>query len=96
MESAACLPDESPIYQLNKVCTLTHIVTGDRDKRVPVGQNFILECGLYSLGIPVKLILFSNAGHTPINNPWHGKIKVREELKWLQTYGRKSAISAKN
>jgi hypothetical protein len=20
-------------------------------------------------------------------NPWHGKIKVREELKWLQKYG---------
>ena len=20
-------------------------------------------------------------------NPWHGKIKVREELKWLEKYG---------
>ncbi|CAF1058517.1 unnamed protein product [Adineta steineri] len=32
----------------------------------------------------------SNIGHALINNPWHGKIKVREELKWLKKYGNQS------
>jgi len=26
-------------------------------------------------------------GHGLGNNPWHGRIKVREELKWLEKYG---------
>jgi hypothetical protein len=34
----------------------------------------------------VRLILFPNEGHELENNPWHGKIKVREELKWLLQY----------
>jgi dipeptidyl aminopeptidase/acylaminoacyl peptidase len=88
--------NESPIYQLDKVRTPTHIVTGANDMRVPVDQSYILERGLYSLGIPVKLLLLPNEGHTLSNNPWHGKIKIREELKWLQKYGQKSSITAKN
>jgi len=38
----------------------------------------------------VKLITFPKEGHSLSINPWHGKIKVREELKWLQQYGNQS------
>ncbi|CAF1362315.1 unnamed protein product [Rotaria sp. Silwood1] len=81
---------ESPIYHLAKVRTPTHIITGTDDTQIPADQSYILERGLHYLGVPVKLLLFPNEGHSPWINPWHLKIKVREELKWLQTYGRKS------
>jgi dipeptidyl aminopeptidase/acylaminoacyl peptidase len=79
--------NESAIYQLNKVRTPTHIVTGANDIRVPVAQSNILERGLNYLGIPVELLIFPNEGHSLRNNPWHGKIKVREEIEWLKKYG---------
>ena len=40
-----------------------------------------------ALGIPSALLIFPGEGHSLDKNPWHGKIKVREELKWLQKYG---------
>jgi hypothetical protein len=33
------------------------------------------------------LLIFPGEGHDLDKNPWHGKIKVREELKWLEKYG---------
>ncbi|CAF4216742.1 unnamed protein product, partial [Adineta steineri] len=82
--------NETPIYQLDRVRTPTHIVTGENDIRVPTSQSYIFERGLNYLGIPVKLITFRKQGHSLTNNPWHAKIKVREELKWLQKYGNQS------
>ena len=54
------------------------------------------ERGLYYRGVPVKLITFPDEGHGLEINPWHGKIKVREELKWLQKYGHQSLFQRKN
>ncbi|CAF1024187.1 unnamed protein product [Rotaria sp. Silwood1] len=82
--------NEAPIYQLDKIRTPTHISTGEDDNRVPASQSYILERGLHYLGIPVQLITFPKEGHSLNNNPWHGKIKLREELKWLQKYGNQS------
>jgi dipeptidyl aminopeptidase/acylaminoacyl peptidase len=79
--------DEAAIFQIDKVRTPTHIITGADDVRVPVLQQYLLEHALYSLGIPNKLLIFPGEGHNLGNNPWHGKIKVREELKWLAKYG---------
>ena len=37
---------------------------------------------------PVYRNLFlPGEGHELDKNPWHGKIKVREELNWLKKYG---------
>lgn len=49
----------------------------------------MMERGLHALGVSVQLLVFPNEGHSLINSrgPWYGKIKVREELKWLQKYG---------
>jgi len=79
--------DEAAIFQINKVRTPTHIVAGGDDIRVAVLEDYLLEHALYSLGIPNKLLIFPGEGHSLAVNPWHGKIKVREELKWLQKYG---------
>ncbi|CAF2539129.1 unnamed protein product [Rotaria sp. Silwood2] len=87
---------ESIINQLDKVHTPTHIITGTSDIRVPADQSVMLERGLNYLGVPVKLLLFPNEGHSLSNNPWHGKIKIREELKWLEKYGHMSFVTTTN
>ncbi len=79
--------DEAAIFQIDKVRTPTHVVAGADDIRVAVLEDYLLEHALYSLGIPNKLLVFPGEGHGLGKNPWHGKIKVREELKWLQKYG---------
>ncbi|CAF4231925.1 unnamed protein product, partial [Adineta steineri] len=78
---------EAAIFQLHKVRTPTHMVTGENDCRVPTAQSYLLKRALHILGIPSKLIVFPGEGHLIKNNPWHEKIKVREELKWLNKYG---------
>jgi dipeptidyl aminopeptidase/acylaminoacyl peptidase len=79
--------DEAAIFQIDKVKTPTHMVGGANDIRVAVLEDYLLEHALYSLGIPNKLLIFPGEGHSLSKNPWHGKIKVREELIWLQKYG---------
>ena len=79
--------DEAAIFQIDKVKTPTHMVAGADDIRVAVLEDYLLEHALYSLGIPNKLLIFPGEGHSLSKNPWHGKIKVREELKWLEKYG---------
>ncbi len=70
--------------------TPTHIVAGADDITVYVGEDYLLERALTARGIPNTLLIFPGEGHLLDANPWHGKIKVREELKWLEKYGGKS------
>ncbi len=78
---------EGAIYQLNKVKTPTHMVAGADDIRVAVSEDYLLDRALHELNIPSDLLIFPGEGHSLDKNPWHGKIKVREELKWLEKYG---------
>ncbi|MBS1803671.1 MAG: S9 family peptidase [Acidobacteria bacterium] len=78
--------DEAAIFQMNKVKTPTHIVAGSVDSRVYVGEQFLLERALYALDVPHTLLLFPGEEHLLRKNPWHGRIKVREELRWLEKY----------
>ena len=78
--------------ELGGICSVRHrsrgfVIGGANDIRVAVLEDYLLEHALYSLGIPNKLLIFPGEGHGLGKNPWHGKIKVREELKWLQKYG---------
>jgi dipeptidyl aminopeptidase/acylaminoacyl peptidase len=77
---------ETAVWQINKVQAPTHIVAGAEDIRVYVGESYLLERALQVRGVPVKLLIFPGEGHTLDKNPWHGKIKVREELKWLESH----------
>ena len=78
--------NEAAIFQLDKVKTPTHIVAGGSDIRVAVAEDYLLEHALHTLGIPSSLLVFPDEGHSLDENPWHGKIKVREELNWLEKY----------
>jgi dipeptidyl aminopeptidase/acylaminoacyl peptidase len=79
--------DEAAIFQIDKVRTPTLIVAGSDDIRVAVAEAYLLDRALHNLGVPSSLLIFPGEGHDLGKNPWHGKIKVREELKWLQKYG---------
>jgi acylaminoacyl-peptidase len=79
--------DEAAIFQINKVRTPTHMVAGEDDIRVAVLEDYLLDHALHVLNIPSTLLIFPGEGHSLDKNPWHGKIKVREELKWLAKYG---------
>jgi dipeptidyl aminopeptidase/acylaminoacyl peptidase len=78
---------EGAIFQLNKVRTPTHMVGGADDIRVAVLENYLLDRALHELSVPSDLLIFPGEGHSLAKNPWHGKIKVREELNWLAKYG---------
>jgi dipeptidyl aminopeptidase/acylaminoacyl peptidase len=78
---------EAAIFQINKVRTPTHMVAGGDDIRVPVLESYLLDRALHELNVPSNLLIFPGEGHEIDKNPWHGKIKVREELKWLEKYG---------
>jgi dipeptidyl aminopeptidase/acylaminoacyl peptidase len=78
---------EGAIFQIDKVKTPTHVVGGADDIRVAVLENYLLDRALHELNVPSELLIFPGEGHGLGKNPWHGKIKVREELKWLGKYG---------
>jgi dipeptidyl aminopeptidase/acylaminoacyl peptidase len=86
-ETADRYRSEGAIYQLNKVRTPTHIVAGADDIRVAVLEDYLLDRALHELNVPSELLIFPGEGHSLAKNPWHGKVKVREELKWLEKYG---------
>jgi dipeptidyl aminopeptidase/acylaminoacyl peptidase len=78
---------EAALFQLNKVTTPTHIVGGNADNRVSYFEQVLLERALERLNVPHDLLVFPGENHPLDKNPWHGYIKVREELKWLARYG---------
>ncbi len=88
-EAEANYKAESAIWQAGKITTPTHIVTGSEDAAVPPFEAHLLEQALQTRGVPHRLLIFPGEGHGLGKNPWHGKIKLREELKWLEKYGRK-------
>jgi dipeptidyl aminopeptidase/acylaminoacyl peptidase len=86
-EAADRYRSEGAIYQINKVRTPTHVVAGADDIRVAVAEDYLLDRALHELNVPSDLLIFPGEGHSLSKNPWHGKIKVREELNWLKKYG---------
>ncbi|MBB6143468.1 dipeptidyl aminopeptidase/acylaminoacyl peptidase [Silvibacterium bohemicum] len=79
---------EAALFQINKVTTPTHIVGGNADVRVSYLEQVLLERALQRLNVPHTLLVFPGENHPLDKNPWHGYIKVREELKWLEKYGK--------
>ncbi|MBV8675305.1 MAG: S9 family peptidase [Acidobacteriaceae bacterium] len=77
---------EAALFQINKVTTPTHIVGGNADVRVSYLEQVLLERALERLNVPHALLVFPGENHPLDKNPWHGYIKVREELKWLEKY----------
>jgi len=77
---------EAALFRMNRVTTPTHIVQGNSDVRVSYLEGVTLERALQQLGIDHSFLVFPSEGHGLSRNPWHGYIKLREELKWLDKY----------
>jgi dipeptidyl aminopeptidase/acylaminoacyl peptidase len=77
---------EAALFRFDKVKTPTHLVQGGADVRVSYLEGVTMERALQSLGVAHTFLVFPGEGHGLDKNPWHGYIKVREELKWLEKY----------
>jgi dipeptidyl aminopeptidase/acylaminoacyl peptidase len=77
---------ETALFRFDKVKTPTHLVQGEADVRVSYLEGVTMERALAALGIPHSFLVFPDEGHHLDKNPWHGYIKLREELKWLEKY----------
>jgi dipeptidyl aminopeptidase/acylaminoacyl peptidase len=86
-EAEANYNAEAALWQIGKVTTPTHIVAGADDIRVFIGEDCLLERVFSIRHFPTGLLVFPGEGHGLTKSPWHGKIKVREEPKWLEKYG---------
>ncbi len=77
---------EAALFRFDKVKTPTHLVQGGADVRVSYLEGVTLERALEALGIPHSFLVFPGEGHDLGKNPWHGYIKLRDELKWMEKY----------
>lgn len=77
---------EGALFQFDKVKTPVHDVIGGADIRVAAEQGYLLERALQTENVPHVFLVFPGEGHGLENNPWHGYIKVRDELQWLEKY----------
>ncbi|MGA7833474.1 MAG: S9 family peptidase [Terracidiphilus sp.] len=85
-ENPGIYQSEAALFHFDKVKTPTHLVQGSADVRVSYLEGVTMERALEALGIPHAFLVFPGEGHGLSKNPWHGYIKLREELKWLQKY----------
>jgi dipeptidyl aminopeptidase/acylaminoacyl peptidase len=85
-ETPELYQSEAALFRMNRVKTPTHIVQGQSDVRVSYLEGVALERALNQLGIEHSFLAFPGEGHDLGRNPWHGYIKLREELKWLDKY----------
>ncbi len=85
-ENPKIYQDEAALFRFDKVKTPTHIVQGSADVRVNYLEGVTMERALQTLKIPHSFLVFPGEGHSLPKNPWHGYIKVREEMKWLDKY----------
>jgi dipeptidyl aminopeptidase/acylaminoacyl peptidase len=85
-ETPELYQSEAALFRMNRVKTPTHLVQGQSDVRVSYLEGVTLERALEQLGIDHSFLVFPGEGHGLGRNPWHGYIKLREELKWLDKY----------
>ncbi|HWA95822.1 MAG TPA: S9 family peptidase [Terracidiphilus sp.] len=78
--------NEAALFRFDKVKTPVHLVQGGADVRVSYLEGVTMERALQTLHIPHTFLVFPGEGHSLDKNPWHGYIKVREELKWIDKY----------
>jgi len=85
-ENPQLYTDEGALFHFDKVKTPTHLVQGSADVRVSYLEGVAMERAFDALAIPHTFLVLPGEGHGLKKNPWHGYIKLREELKWLESY----------
>ncbi len=85
-QTPARYQSEAALFQFDKVKTPVHDVIGGADIRVAAEEGYLFERALQTQNIPHQFLVFPGEGHGLANDPWHGYIKVRDELLWLEKY----------
>jgi dipeptidyl aminopeptidase/acylaminoacyl peptidase len=74
----------SPSNYVKNFKTPTLVITGERDYRVPYTQSLQFFTALQKMGVPSKLLTFSNAGHWP---SWYEMaLYYTAHLEWFSKY----------
>jgi len=77
------LKEISPLYHVTEQSPPLLLIHGDSDKTVPLQQSEILKTKYEATGLPVKLIVEPDGGHSY----WPGIIaEYRETWKWFDQY----------
>jgi dipeptidyl aminopeptidase/acylaminoacyl peptidase len=74
----------SPSNDVKNFKTPCMVITGERDYRVPYTQGLAMYTSLQKMGVPSRLIVFSNAGHWP--NWYEMALYYTAHLEWFQKY----------
>ena len=74
----------SPSNYVKNFKTPTLVISGERDYRVPYTQSLQFFTALQKMGVPSKLIIYSNAGHWP---SWYEMaLYYTAHLEWFGKY----------
>jgi dipeptidyl aminopeptidase/acylaminoacyl peptidase len=74
----------SPANSVKNFKTPCLVITGERDYRVPYTQGLAMYTALQTMGVPSRLIVYSNAGHWP--NWYEMALYYTAHLEWFQKY----------
>jgi dipeptidyl aminopeptidase/acylaminoacyl peptidase len=74
----------SPANYVKNFKTPCMVITGERDYRVPYTQGLQMYTALQKMGVPSRLIVYSNAGHWP--NWYEMVLYYTAHLEWFQKY----------
>jgi len=74
----------SPSNSVKNFKTPTLVISGERDYRVPYTQSLQFYTALQKMGVPSRLIIYSNAGHWP---SWYEMaLYYTAHLEWFNKY----------
>jgi dipeptidyl aminopeptidase/acylaminoacyl peptidase len=75
----------SPIEFIKKVKTPTLVLHGERDSEVPTPQGYEFWHALKALGVPTRLVIYTDEGHS-IRKPENQKDIVGRSVAWFDRY----------
>ena len=75
----------SPIEFIKKVKTPTLVLHGERDSEVPTPQGYEFWHALRALGVPTRLVIYTDEGHS-IRKPENRKDIVARSAAWFDQY----------
>ncbi len=75
----------SPIEFIKRVKTPTLVLHGERDSEVPTPQGYEFWHALKALGVPTRLVIYTDEGHA-IRKPENQRDIVRRSVAWFDQY----------
>ena len=75
----------SPIEFIRKAKTPTLVLHGERDSEVPTPQGYEFWHALKTLGVPTRLVIYADEGHS-ITRPENKRDIVKRSAAWFDEY----------